>query len=277
MEETVYVAPLGWEHDRVVKPAIEGRVHRVHLLVRLDDPRAEHFLKKAEASLNGAGIETNRVEIEPNREFESTVLNVARLTRREAEEDNRVFVNMSSGGKIAAVASSLAAMYHRDRAGGIYYAKPEHYLVGIDADNGSPDLDFEDHGLTAGYKASRKLPALELKKPSAAGVRTLVEIYRRGPMTLDEILSALHDHGVEPYDDEEVAEIREADRPSEVRAKRRRWVQRLRRSVVDELQALGLVSQTKRGVGGKVHLEVTEDGGYYALASGMVEELRLES
>lgn len=274
MERTVHIAPQGWEHDRVVKPAIAARAHRVYLLARRDHERTEHFLNLAQETLQGDDVHVEVVEIDPEREFESTLLNVARILRKESEDGNRVFVNMSSGGKVAAVGSSLAAMYHSERAGGIYYASPDHYLVGIGDDNGETDLAFEEHGLTAGYAGQRALPTFQLNKPSRAGVRTLVEIYSEGPMDFDQILAALHRHGLDPYDDPKVGELLDTEIKSDVRRTRQKWVQRLRRSVVDELQDLHLISQTQRGVGGKVHLGLTRDGEYYALASGLVDELR---
>lgn len=273
MERTVHIAPLGWEHDRVARPVRDARAHRVHLLVRLDHPRTQHFLDLTQDSLADAGIEAEVVEIDSTREFESTLLHVARLIRRETDAGNRVFVNMSSGGKIAAVASSLAAMYHADRAAGLYYSDPEHYLVGVPDENGPEGLDFEDRGLTAGYQGITELPAFQLNKPSETGIRILVEIYRRSSLSLDEVLEHLHDQGIPPYDSDEIPRFLTAKRKSDLKDLRQKWVQRIRRSEVDDLLTRGLISQEKQGVGGKMRFSLTDSGRYYVLASGLVQKL----
>lgn len=273
MEQTVHIAPLGWEHDRVAMPARDARAHHVYLLARLDNPRTQHFLDSVRGSLEEAEIKVEAVEIDPIREFESTLLHVARLIRAESKEGNRVFVNMSSGGKVAAVASSLAAMYHSDRAGGLYYSNPKHYLVGVTDENYSQELDFEETGLTAGYQGITELPAFQLNKPTKVGIRVLADTYHEGSLTFDQILERLHDQGVSPYDNGEIPRFLHGDQKSKYKGLRQKWVQRIRRSAVDELLRRDLVTKTKEGIGGKVKLSLTNNGKYYVLASGLVQDL----
>lgn len=274
MERTVHVTPMGWEHDRVVNPIVDARAHKAYLLARLDHEDARHFLGRAKGTLEAQEIEVVEVEVDPDREFESTILHVARLIHKESQEGNRVFVNMSAGGKIAAVAASLAAMYHQASLGGIYYTQPDDYLVGVETGEGTGTLKFEDHGLTAGYAGTQGLPALELKKPDEAGIRTLVGIYHEGALTLDGILGVLHDARLGLYESPEIQEILDAKFKSQVHQLRNKWVQKLRRSVINELIDLNLVTKRRRGVGDKLHFDLTKDGEYYALASGLVDELR---
>lgn len=119
--------PIGFEEDRVVLPAIALKAEKVILLA--NDPkedRAGKFRSEVVRRLREAGIE---LEVRTASIFalDETLDLIVRLLRERRKES--LFINLSAGSKIQALAGCLAAMIAR--ADGIpvtaYYAEPARY------------------------------------------------------------------------------------------------------------------------------------------------------
>lgn len=272
MERLVHVVPLGWERDRAVEPLLDAKCHRVYLLMRTDSPWDRHFSKLVRAGLADqvSTDEIRLVHLDHNREFESVLMHTASLIVKEHELGNRVYVNISAAGKISAAAATLCGMYHSDRVGGLYYAKPERYAVG-----GAHTLEtFKMHGLSVGYAGTLDLPRFGMVRPKPNGARALQILYERGPQTLTELMANLKAAGVEPFHEFPTARpAAKADRVTHDRDLLA-WAARLRRTILQPLAAWRLINQSERGADGKIRLRLTKDGAYYALIGGHVTTLR---
>ena len=271
MERLVHLVPLGWERDRAVKPILEAHAHRVYLLVRTDHELTDRFTRMVSKDLE-VGVPKDAIHIVPldnKNEFDSVLMHIARLILKERSEGNRVYISMGASGKVAAAAATLAAMYHDEHIGALYYAKSDAYTVQL------PDAtaQFQEHGLSIGYRETVSLPRFRIQRPRESAVRALATLYNKGPLTINQLILELKELKVDPFHAAEVSENPTGPDRYERAKETLRWGAKLRRLVLNEIIEEGLVRQTARGDGGKVRLELTRDGEYHALISGFVEEL----
>ena len=125
----VHIAPLGFEIDRVVIPAIQMKADRVYLLRHdnysedMTGPYREKIIKKLEKK----NIETKIVDVNRYRLF-AIIKVVKEIIIKEREND--IYLNIASGSKIHAVGCMMAAMLKDDRANiHPYYAQAKDYFT----------------------------------------------------------------------------------------------------------------------------------------------------
>src|ERR687885_1946443 len=123
----VHVAPVGFEVDRIVLPAINMKADRVWLIVHAGAKadKGDKFVKAIQAKLKDARIECSKALADRIDLFD--ILRVLRTIILK-EKGNSILVNVSVGSKIQAIASMMACMMFKD-IGMIkpYYVVPERY------------------------------------------------------------------------------------------------------------------------------------------------------
>ncbi len=257
------VTPLGWERTRAVLPAEWLRAHRVHILYRPDFRHNQTFVEKVTRDLESKRVEVRTHSVEATREFESLLVSMSGIVRDEWTQRNRVHINMSASGKIAAAAAFLSAAYHSDRVASVFYAQPSSYVVE------RPDgfRSFKDQGLSHGLARMQYLPLFNLEKPTETGELVLAELYRRGPLSYVDVLGVLRANKVEGFD---TFEDEPPKKPRGVTSKET-WIARLRRQVLNELLNDGYARQKPSHEGRKILIEPTDMGRYAAMLSGLVD------
>lgn len=143
----VHIAGLGYEVQRVVRPALDMRADRVYLLT---DPPKEKLRPYHDAVVRH--LEAASVEVvvrhcavwDPN----AVVGEMGRIA--EAERGNHVYVNLGTGPKTCAIGGSLAAMLWGLDA---YYPKVDH---------DAPDVELKDD---KPVKGSTFVPSFRLDPP----------------------------------------------------------------------------------------------------------------
>ena len=124
------MAPVGFEVDRIVMPAVKMKADRVWLITNNPDvEEGRKFVKSIQHQLKHEGIECLQMEADRIDLFD--ILRVLRLIILR-EKGNSILVNVSVGSKIQAIASMMACMMFRDIA--IikpYYAIPGKYTSSI--------------------------------------------------------------------------------------------------------------------------------------------------
>jgi hypothetical protein len=120
--ERVHVAPLGYEHDRVVTPAIEGKADRIHLLEH-DEPEDSKpdYHGELRAELDAAGIEMENHVVDL---FDVYDVLAAVTTIVHVHADDDVRVNVSTGTKVSAIGATIACEITGATA---YYVHPKEY------------------------------------------------------------------------------------------------------------------------------------------------------
>ncbi|HYY50778.1 MAG TPA: DUF6293 family protein, partial [Nitrososphaeraceae archaeon] len=136
----VHVAPVGFEVDRIVLPAINMKADRVWLIVHAGAKadKGDKFVKAIQAKLKDARIECLKALADRIDHFD--ILRVLRTIILK-EKGNSILVNVSVGSKIQAIASMMSCMMFKDISMiKPYYVVPERY-------NSSQEDQEETEGL----------------------------------------------------------------------------------------------------------------------------------
>lgn len=123
----VHIVPIGFEEDRVVLPALQMKAERVILIsntATLD--RGDKFRKSVTTKLKKAGIDVSLVRA-PIFQLEDNMKLFSGLIKANCKD--RLFLNISSGSKIQALAGYISAMAAKTEGIQVvsYYVEPENY------------------------------------------------------------------------------------------------------------------------------------------------------
>ena len=115
MKLRVHIAPVGFEIDRIVVPAVKMRADKVWLIGHnnLSEDKARAFLDKIKKTLEKKNIEVKEETANRYRLFD-IVKTVKEIIFE--EKDNDVYLNVASGSKIHAVGMMMATMIFDDRS-----------------------------------------------------------------------------------------------------------------------------------------------------------------
>jgi len=168
----IHIAPLGFEIDRIVIPAVKMKADKVYLFRHdnysedMTGPYREKIIKKLEKK----GIETKVVDVNRYRLF-AIIKAVKEIIQ--AERDNDIYLNVASGSKIHAIGFMMACMIFDDRTNiHPYYALPKEY----------PQYKGKEQQ-TFGVEAIHKLPTYQLRTPSPKLLDALQIVERAGKIT----------------------------------------------------------------------------------------------
>src|SRR5918911_1375330 len=123
----VHVAPVGFEIDRIVLPAVNMKADRIWLIVHAGShaDKGDKFVTAIESKLKDARVECLKASADRIDLFD--ILRALRTIILK-EKGNSILVNVSVGSKIQAIASMMACMMFKDIAMiKPYYVVPEKY------------------------------------------------------------------------------------------------------------------------------------------------------
>ncbi len=166
----VHVAPVGFEVDRIVIPAINMKADKVWLIVHrgFHADKGDKFVKAIQSKLEDARIDCLQAQADRIDLFD--ILRALRIIILK-EKGNSILVNVSVGSKIQAIASMMACMMFKDIAMvKPYYVVPERY---------NSSLVKENKQETEGVKDIIGLPEYKIEIPSEKLIRCLDIIDRR--------------------------------------------------------------------------------------------------
>jgi len=154
----VHIAPVGFEVDRIVLPAIRKKADRVWLIT--DKPSHQDkgglYAEAIEKRLKISHIECRQASADRIDLFD--ILRALRMIILR-EKGNYILVNVSVGSKIQAIASMMACMMFKDMATiKPYYVVPEKYNTTL--------LEEKKNQETEGMKDIVTLPEYKIEIPS---------------------------------------------------------------------------------------------------------------
>lgn len=179
----IHIAPVGFEIDRIVIPAKKMKADKVCLLMHGDPAKdkAKGYMEKIRAELKKDKIE---VEVVYSDRFDlfKILKSVKEIVQKEKE--NGIFVNLSSGSKIQAIACMMACMMFQGKNKLTpYYAEPESYAT------------VKGAQLSSGLKTIVQLPAYEIHTPKPVLVQALKIIKEQGgKITKKEMARLAHEN-----------------------------------------------------------------------------------
>jgi len=123
----VHIAPVGFELDRIIIPAVKMKADKVWLVVHdnVTEDKSNKYRQKIEKALEKKGIKTeiahaNRLRLFP------IIKAVTEIIFKERKND--IYVNVATGSKIHAIGCMMACMMFDDRSKiHPFYAQAEKY------------------------------------------------------------------------------------------------------------------------------------------------------
>lgn len=164
----IHIAPVGFEQDRIVLPAENMKADRIWLIVHDDpkDDKGSSFPVSIATELKKSLIEY-RFEKADRTDLFDTLRALRTIVLTEIK--NAIYVNVSVGSKIQAIASMMICMMFKDTAMiKPYYAVPEKYTT------------VPKKQETEGLKEIVTLPEYKIETPSDNLIESLAIINQKG-------------------------------------------------------------------------------------------------
>lgn len=173
-QKKVHIVPMGYEIDRIELPLKDIGVDKVFLLT--DEKENEiglRYLKELDRRIKEI-IEAKDFKVFscPMWDFQNLMSLICELVRKEKLEGNFVYINLSSGSKLSAIAGTLASLMY----GAIpYYAQAEKYNIKY------PDIEGEEIlGITSGVRKILQIPSYTIEKPPDELINALAILSDKG-------------------------------------------------------------------------------------------------
>lgn len=262
-EEILHIIPLGHEIDRAVKPFERYKANKVYLLAVTETlgkysmdmiEKQEYYVKVVKEKLKEHGIEVENRNIDMFDTLEA-IKHISNIIVEEKAKGNRVFVNISSAGRLTSVAATLAAMAHGVKA---YYVIADGYS--------ESEEEKKMHGLS--FCRQLRLQFLEnlpIQLPKENEMKILVKLCRerKGLKTID-ILEHLGSQKVSGFEKCANIRLRKISRGEKIN-----YLMKLNKGILEKLEDNGYISREKSG---KYNLiKITQSGIYVAHFSGELE------
>lgn len=167
----VHIAPVGFEIDRIIEPLVSQRADKVWLITEdaIENSNAKYHYQAIKRRLNELKIQSDEMRCDIHSLFD--LLNIYRIII-EKEQNNQLFINVSTGKKIEAIAGMMAAMIFNTEKINItpYYVVPKEYKI-------KPEKGQQ---MTSGLKAIIQLPNYKIERPKEGLIAALHIIQETG-------------------------------------------------------------------------------------------------
>ena len=165
-KKRIHIAPVGFEVDRIVEPAVEYKADKVYLLVHdnNEEDKASPYVKRVIEELEKNKIKSEKV-LANWRDVES-ITKAARKLINDLNEDE-IFINISSGSKIHAIALDRTIMTLPDQSNITeFYAESKAY----------EGFKPGKKQLSVGVKETKEIPKRKMVLPKEKSLETLIII-----------------------------------------------------------------------------------------------------
>jgi hypothetical protein len=170
----IHITPVGFEIDRVIEPLIKLKADKVWLIIEndIENSDANFYYREIKNRLIKLKIDFNEEKCEFRSLFD--LLNVYRIII-EREQNHDLFINVSTGNKIEAIAGMMAAMLFNNEKISIipYYAVPDNYEI----------KPKEGEQLTSGFRGVIQLPNYKIERPKEHLIAALKIMKDNGVMS----------------------------------------------------------------------------------------------
>lgn len=201
----IHIAPVGFEFRRVTEPLIRLQADRVYLVTHSADDSARKFFVqvKKELAQNYRHIKIDEVFVDIW-DLYDCIEKFREIILSEKKEGNHVYVNVSTGTKITAVAGMLSCM--------LWGAHPYYARVSY------PSAKWTDIPPTEHVEDSDMLPVYGIKKPKPEFILVLSLLKANGGrMRKARLIEKLENTGIIRLKDENRSAFTEAAKHSQLR------------------------------------------------------------
>jgi len=229
--DRVHVVPLGYEHVRITKPAIEMRADKVYLIYHEGDDPEDYpdYYENIKEDLREAGIEVDESRAADIFDLYQALGEIAEIIKE--NEEHEVYVNLTSGGKVTAIAGMIACMV--TGSGKPFYVRATEY-----GQNTSEPVARNATSVS-------QLPTYPIEAPSEEELLVLEFISEEGPVSKGDCIEFAEKNSIEPLSNHEDKD-------------RRGLYRLLDNRILNPLYERGYVEIEKKGR--MKYVEVTEEG-----------------
>ncbi|MFX1514553.1 MAG: DUF6293 family protein [Promethearchaeota archaeon] len=264
MKEIVHIIPLGHEIDRAVRTFDNYKANRAYILATTDDTKYNpemikkqvYYLNAVKDVLNSRGISTIVINVDMF-DLQEVIKTVSQIVVKEKIEDNEVFVNVSSSGRLTSIGATLSAMANGAQA---YYVEADDYSITRE--------EKHKHGLSICTDLKiRFLTSFKFKMPKENGIKILVKLLETPSNELKpwKAIEYLAKEGSPDWKEYSNFQSRNFDR-----SKKQRGLMKLNKGVLTELQKNGYI--TRGSLGRYKTIRITDSGKHIACLSGLTTE-----
>lgn len=243
-QKKIHIVPMGYEIDRIELPLLDIGADRVYLITDVDEKETGLlYLKELSRRIKKIVNDKDFTVMScPMWDFRKLMSQLSELVRKEKKAGNFVYINLSSGSKLSAIAGTLASLMY----GAIpYYAQAEKYNIE------HPDIEGgKIKGITSGVKKILKIPSYTIEPPSDELVSALAILSERnGRISQKEYIFELEERGLIKDATAMRRKHKEVTKKGYAKAKRQYF---------EKLEDNGWAS--KKGKGRSSYIEITEEG-----------------
>jgi predicted transcriptional regulator len=241
-QKKVHIVPMGFEIDRIEIPLRSVGTDRVYLVIDENEEKGLLYLKELSRRIKKQIPEKEfKVLNCPMWDFRQLMSLLCELVRKEKSAGNFVYINLSSGSKLSAIAGTLASLMY----GAVpYYAQAEKYNIEPDTEGG------EIRGITSGVSKILKIPLYTIEPPADELINALAILSKkRGRISQKDYIFQLEERGL--LNDVTVKHSRKREVTKKGYAKAKRWY-------FERLVDKGWI--IKKGKGRSSYIEITEEG-----------------
>ncbi len=128
----VHICVVGFELDRISGAAIKEKADKVYLISQKENDKGRIFFIENKKRLINEGIIVEEQFVERINELSGIVSKIKSIIKNE-DEENAIYLNISSGSTLSAIAGTMISMMFENKRNIIpYYVKPEFYYENID-------------------------------------------------------------------------------------------------------------------------------------------------
>ena len=164
----VHICVVGFELDRISKAAIEKKADKVYLISQKESDKGREFLEENTRRLKGEGVIVQEEFVEQINEL-SDLLGLIKKIIKEEDAENNIYLNISSGSTLSAIAGTIISMMFGENRNIIpYYVKPDNYFEKLNKEE-KDEIEKENDGLTPrsiGVKEINEILTFPIRLPS---------------------------------------------------------------------------------------------------------------
>jgi len=158
----VHICVVGFEIDRISSAAIQKKADKVYLISQKEKDMGRAYLEENESKLKEKGIAVQKEFVNNISELPD-LLNAIKNIIESEDKNNLIFINISSGSTLSAIAGTISSMmYDSERTITPYYVKPEKYSEGLAKRNELAPRTEGIKDITEILTFPMKLPSKEL-------------------------------------------------------------------------------------------------------------------
>ncbi len=173
-QKKVHIVPMGYEIDRIERPLQDIGTDRVYIITDEEEKDiGKLYLKELTGRIEKLVREKELIILSrPIWDFRKQMSILCELVRKEKAAGNFVYINLSSGSKLSAIAGTLASLMY----GAVpYYVQAEHYNIE------HPDIKGgKITGITSGVKRILKIPTYTIEPPTDELIHALAILSEHG-------------------------------------------------------------------------------------------------